>query len=160
MWFLVVLRCLGFSILVDPMRPFSWMSSCTKFQVLVQLGVEKLTLFDELAKKDGKWESHCWKIVGSLSRYGVFSKFNQQYMLGCRRAYFDVSRHKYPHVFLKNPPMEFFPKFPLPPKSLRHMEMLGAPKLWLTRIWVPNTYLQLYLLQSKACTTLKSVQSL
>jgi hypothetical protein len=103
------------------------MSSCTKFQVLVQLGAEKLKLFDELAKEDGKWESHRWKIVGSLSRYEEFSKFSQQYMLGYRRVYFDVSRHMYPHAFLKNLPMGFF-QIPLAPQISPPDGKVGSTK--------------------------------
>ena len=64
-----------FSIVVDGMRPSSWMSSCTKFQALVKLGGEKVTQVVSLTNpEDGKPESRCWKIVGSVNAYGEFSK--------------------------------------------------------------------------------------
>jgi hypothetical protein len=42
---LVVLGCLGFPHLVDPMMPFNRMPFCTKHQILVWLGVKKVRVF-------------------------------------------------------------------------------------------------------------------
>lgn len=47
----IILGCHGFPNAMDPMTPSKWVSFGAKFQILVQLGIEKLKLLDQLTKR-------------------------------------------------------------------------------------------------------------
>ena len=103
----VVFGVVGMSrvpIVVDPMMPSIWMSICTNYQILVQLGVKKVRLLNKPNKKmvsNSLLETY--SSFKCILLHVVFSKFNQQYMIECQRAQFDVRHHMYPCAFSQKP---------------------------------------------------------